>query len=129
MPKFLDNIEFYTEGYDTRSLTIEKETKNVVLNEEWNNETISLEIPSETITYPAEGPTKKKITDISRDIKEEKDEAIYKIGALSEAGLIATNDLVQRGLNALNSETQDGLDQIQDKVDDGLTAAASTAAA
>lgn len=118
MPKFLDNIEFYTEGYNTESLTIEKETKDVVLSAEWNEETISLEIPSETIIYPAENPAKKKITDISRDIEEKKDEAVYKIGALSEAGLNATNNLVQKGLDALNDKTQTGLTVLQNKIDE-----------
>lgn len=102
MPKFLDNIEFYTEGYNTESLTINKETKPISLNEDWNKETVNLEIPSTTITYPAEDPTKKRITDISRDIKKEKDEAIYKIEELSKSGLNATNKLVQKGLTKIN---------------------------
>ena len=114
MPKFLDNIEFYTEGYNEKILTIKEETKDVVLDEAWNPETISLKIPSKKIKYPVEAPTKKRITDISRDIEEKKDEAIYKIGSLSEAGLNATNELVQKGLNALNSKAQEGLTNIDE---------------
>ena len=114
MPKFLDNIEFYTEGYNTESLIINQETKSISLNEEWNKETVNLIIPYHEKDYPAEAPAKKKITDISRDIKKEKDEAIYKIGSLSEAGLNATNNLVQKGLNKLNSETQKNLKDIND---------------
>lgn len=127
MPKFLDNIEFYTEGYGEKSLTIEKETVDIVLekkswNKEWDkwNEkgNVELKIPEKKIRYPAEGPAKKKITDISRNIKEETDEAIYKIEALSGAGLNATNELVQIGLNALDSKTQTGLGQLQDKINE-----------
>lgn len=118
MPKFLDNIEFYTEGRSEERLTIEKDEKYVALKADWNTETIDLSIPETIITYQAEGPTKKKITDISRDIEKEKDEAVYKIGTLSEVGLKETNDLVQKGLKALDSKTETGLGQLQDKIDE-----------
>lgn len=120
MPKFLDNIEFYTEGYNEESLEISKEIKPIDLNEEWNTETINLEIPKTTITYPYEPPEKKRITDISRDIEKEKDEALYKIEELSKSGLNAANTLTQKGLNALNSKTQDGLDALENKTQEGL---------
>ena len=136
MPKFLDNIEFYTEGYSEKTLTINKETVDVDLekkswNEEWskwNDEgKVELEIPSEKIKYPSEDPAKKKITDVSRDIEEKKDEAIYKIGALSGAGLNATNELVQMGLNIIGEKTDEasslinnGKEEIKSSTNQGL---------
>lgn len=121
MPKFLDDIQFWTKGYEEHSVIIEEHEQQVVLDNEWNKEVIDLTIPEKTIVYPAENPKLEKITKLKDDVIEEKDKGLYQITELSSVGLKSLNNLTQKGLNALNSKTQGGLDSLENKTQDGLT--------
>lgn len=100
MPKFLDNIEFWTQGYGKEKIQID--SKTITLNKGTDRETTFVVPGTTNIELPQENPEKKLITDISRDIIKEKEIGIYQITKLTESGMNVIIDKIDEGLKDLD---------------------------
>ena len=103
MPKFLDNIEFWTQGYPEQTIEVEQETRQISINDDGVIKPIDLVIPATEITLQAEDAKLERITNIPREIKTESDIGLYKISNLTQAGLQIIEDRIDGGLEELNS--------------------------
>lgn len=97
MPKFLDNIEFWTQGYEEEGFKVEP-ISIIIIDGMGQEETIKLEIPETTITLESENPEQKMITDISRDIIKEKEIGVYQITQFTKSGIQAIQNRIKDGL-------------------------------